>query len=454
MIRMDKKILFDKIFEKGKQYGLGDMEIYYGKGQSFRLRIFKGEIDNYSVSSSEGLSLRGEYNNQMGYSYTSMLDESSVDMLADNAKQNAEVLTNEDREVIFEGSPEYKLKDTYSDKLDKVSEKDKIEFAKELESKALSYDKRIETVPYCSYGDSSDETLIKNTKGLALSSRNNLAYCFINVVAAQGNDRKSGSSYRCSDDFYTFNAAEMAKEACDNALALLGGKSVKSGSYPVLMDREAVIDLFSACSDIFSAENVRKGLSLLKGKLGNTIASSKISFIDDPFIDKASGYRAFDDEGVACQCKRVVDKGVLTTYFHNLKTAMSEGVESTGNAYKSSYSSSISIAPTNFYIENGDTGVDQMINMMGTGIIITEIEGLHAGLNTVSGDFSLSARGFYIRNGQKEHPVEQITVSGNYLQLLKDVAVVGNDFKFGMPDGSGYKGAPSLLIQNLSIAGE
>ena len=451
---MDKKALMDKIFAKGKQYGLNDMEIYHGKDNSFRVKIFKGEIDNYSVSSSEGLSLRGDYNDQMGYSYTSMLDESSVDMLAKNAKENAQVLTNEDREVIFEGSKEYKLKETYSDKLDRVSEKEKIEFAKEMESKAYEYDKRIELVPYCSYGDGSDEVTIKNTKGLELSSRSNLAYCYVSVTAAQGNDRKSGTVYRCSDDFYTFNPGEIAKEACDNAIALLGGKSVKSGSYPVLMDREAVIDLFSACSDIFSAENVQKGLSLLKGKLGTTVASSKISFIDDPFIDKASAYRAFDDEGVACRYKRVVDKGVLTTYFHNLKTALTEGVETTGNAYKSSYSSSISIAPTNFYIENGDTAVDQMLHMMNTGIMITEIEGLHAGLNTVSGDFSLSARGFYIRNGQKEHPVEQITVSGNYLKLLKDVAVVGNDFKYGMPGGGGYKGAPSLLIQNLSIAGE
>jgi PmbA protein len=454
VLRMAKKDLMEKIFDKGREYGLKDMEIYLGKGSSFRVRIHKGEIDNYSVSSSEGLSLRGEYNGQMGYAHTSKLDESSVEMLARNAKENAEVLTNEDKEVIFEGSPEYKLKDTYSEKLDRVTEKEKIEFAKEMEAKAYAFDKRIESVPYCYYGDSSGETLIKNTKGLELFSKNNMAYCIVNVVASDGNDKKSGTAYRCSGDFYTFNAEEIAREACENAISLLGGKSVKSGSYPVLMDREAVIDLFSACSDIFNAELVQKGLSLLKGKLGEAIASEKISFIDDPFIDMAAGYRAFDDEGVACRYKKIVDKGVLTTYFHNLKTALTDGTETTGNAYRASYSSSISIAPTNFYIENGDTDVAEMLNRMGTGIMITEIEGLHAGLNTVSGDFSLSARGFYIKNGKKERPVEQITVSGNYLTLLKDVAAVGNDFKFGMPDGGGYKGAPSLLIEKLSVAGE
>jgi predicted Zn-dependent protease len=316
VLRMAKKDLMEKIFDKGREYGLKDMEIYLGKGSSFRVRIHKGEIDNYSVSSSEGLSLRGEYNGQMGYAHTSKLDESSVEMLARNAKENAEVLTNEDKEVIFEGSPEYKLKDTYSEKLDRVTEKEKIEFAKEMEAKAYAFDKRIESVPYCYYGDSSGETLIKNTKGLELFSKNNMAYCIVNVVASDGNDKKSGTAYRAS------------------------------------------------------------------------------------------------------------------------------------------YSSSISIAPTNFYIENGDTDVAEMLNRMGTGIMITEIEGLHAGLNTVSGDFSLSARGFYIKNGKKERPVEQITVSGNYLTLLKDVAAVGNDFKFGMPDGGGYKGAPSLLIEKLSVAGE
>jgi len=98
------KSLIDKIFSEGKKQGMEDMEVYYGGGSSLSLKVFQKELDGYSLSESEGLSLRGVYNNKMGYSYTEKVDESSIEMLVKGAIENAQIIDSEDEELIFEGS--------------------------------------------------------------------------------------------------------------------------------------------------------------------------------------------------------------------------------------------------------------------------------------------------------------------------------------------------------------
>jgi PmbA protein len=175
--------------------------------------------------------------------------------------------------------------------------------------------------------------------------------------------------------------------------------------------------------------------------------------VDDPFMEGGLASMSFDGEGVACSYKKVIDKGVLKTYFHNLKTANKDGVVTTGNASKGSYKASIGIAPSNFYVEKGERSLKEIIAGMDSGIMITELQGLHSGLNSISGDFSLAALGYEIKEGKISRPVEQITVAGNYFEMLKNVEEVGSDLKFGLP-GESYIGSPSLKIKKLAIAGE
>lgn len=450
---MEMKSLIDKIFQKGREKGLNDMEVYYSAGSSLTLKVFQKELDTYNLSESEGLSLRGVYKGKMGYSYTEKVDDTSIDQLVRDVLENAVIIDSDDEEFIFEGSKEYKKVDSFNPALSNVSEEKKIEFVKSLEEEAFKLDKRIESVEVCVYGDGYGEIIMSNTKGLFLQDKSNIAYTYIVVVAKEGEDIKTGMAYRTGNDFTKFNARDIAKEAVDEALALLGAKSVKSGDYDVIIRNSAAADLLEAFTGIFSAEAVQKNLSLLKGKLNDKIASDKFTLIDDPYMEGGLASKSFDGEGVACKYKKVVDKGVLKTYFHNLKTAKKDGVETTGNASKGSYKSSLGISPSNFYVEKGERGLNEMIADINKGILITELQGLHSGLNTVSGDFSLAALGFLIENGKISRPVEQITVAGNYFEMLKNIEETGSDLKFGLPGGSCI-GSPSLKIKKLSIAGE
>jgi len=447
------KFLIDKIFQKGRETGLNDMEVYYSEGSSLSLKVFQKDLDGYSLSESEGLSLRGTYKGKMGYSYTEKVDETSIDQLVKDAAENALIIDSEDEEYIFEGSKEYKKVDSFNQTLSNVGEEQKINFVKSLEEEAFRLDKRIASVEVCIYGDGYGETIMSNTKGLFLRDKSNIAYTYIAVVAKDGEDIKTGMAYRTGNDFNAFNAQDIAREAVDEALALLGAKSVKSGDYNVIIRNSAAADLMEAFTGIFSAEAVQKNLSLLKGKLNEKIASDKFTLIDDPYMEGGLASKSFDGEGVACKYKKVVDKGVLKTYLYNLKTAKKDGVDTTGNASKGSYKSSIGISPSNFFVEKGERTLDEMVADIDKGILITELQGLHSGLNSVSGDFSLAALGFLIQDGKISRPVEQITMAGNYFDMLKNIEETGSDLKFGMP-GEAYIGSPSLRIKKLSIAGE
>jgi len=126
------------------------------------------------------------------------------------------------------------------------------------------------------------------------------------------------------------------------------------------------------------------------------------------------------------------------------------GCESTGNGIRASAASPVSVGTTNFYVKPGDTDFDALLEKLGDGLVITDLEGLHAGLNPISGDFSLKAEGYRVEGGKRTGPVGQITVGGNFLTLLKSVETVGSDLRFTF----GGTGSPSLLIPEIMVAGE
>lgn len=442
--------LADILFEKGREAGFGDMEVYYQKNKSFNVKVFEREIQNYSLSVQEGLSFRGLFNKKMGYAYTEKVDESSVEMLIHAAKMNAEVIENDDEEFIFEGSKEYTEVINYNDQLESVSTEDKIDLVFSLEKKASEIDKRVETIDPCMYSESSSESIVINTKGLELRDKSNLAFLYAGVKVREGEDIKTALGYKITNNFNEFDTTEVAKEAVDDAVKMIGAKPINSGDYKIVLENVVSADLLESFTSIFSAEAVQKDLSRLKGKLGERVSSELITIVDDPFRENGIASTGFDSEGVATKYKKLIDKGVLKTFLHSLKTAKKDGVEPTGNGFKG-YKSSVSIGPTNFYIIPGDTSFDKLIKDIEKGLLVTEVQGLHSGLNSISGDFSLSAEGFLIEDGELSHPVNQITIAGNYFDMLRDVEEIGNDLKFTLP---GAIGSPSIKIKKLSVAGE
>ena len=449
MNRMKYKGLVDKIFEKGKDK-FEDMETYIENTKEIEIAVFKGEIDRYNISETEGLSLRGINDGKLGYCYTEKVDESSIDMLVEEAYENGKFIDTLEKEIIFSGSAGYKELDGFNPNLKETPLEEKIEFVKSLEKEAFALDSRIVAVSYCIYNEIESSKYLFNTKGLNLENNMNLGIAYIMVVAKDGEETKTGVSYRIAKDFSDFDYKKMAKEAVEEALSYLGAKSIKSKEYPVALKNTVFADILSAFKSIFYAEYVQKGLSLLKDKVEKQIAVSDFTLVDDPFNNDGFMVSTFDDEGTATKCKKIIENGVLKTYLYNWKSALKDGVESTGNGYRDSYKSPISTSTSNLYLEKGDKSLEEILKTMNSGLLITDVQGLHSGLDPVSGDYSLSAHGYEIEKGKIKRPVNQITIAGNIFETLMDIEEIGNDFRFSM-DGVG---SPSVKIKKLAVSGE
>lgn len=449
---MDRKNLIKKLIEKSKQKNIQDIEVYIKKSSSMELNIYEGSLERYFISDEENLSLRGIFKGKMGYSYTEKFTNESVDNLLNNLIQYAENNENEYRETIS-SYIEKKDKQNNINNLNKYSENDKIEYLLDLEKKAYEKNKNIKSISNCSYQEKSENVYIKNTLGLELEDFYTTGTINLTAVAECDNAMQTGYSHCLFTDLSEEYKSKLIEESIGDAVSMLGAKSVAPGNYKVVLRNNVVADMFSYFSSIFSANQVQRNLSLMKGKIDKQVAVERLNIIEDPTMENGAYNRTFDDEGTITNKKYIIKDGVLNTFLHSKKTAEKEGVESTGNGYRKSHKSSIEVSPTNMYIEKGDKSLESILNIMKNGIIITDVHGLHAGINPTSGNFSLSANGFLIENGEKTKPLTQITVAGNLYDMLMEIEEIGNDVKFSHPR-SDYFGSPSILIKSLSISGK
>ncbi len=439
-----------RVLEAAALKGIEPAEVYMAGRDSFRAMCQKGVISNYSVSATHGLCLRGIYQGRMGYASTEAFDEESIPWLVERVMESARLNEDTEQAEIYPGDGEYPVMDNYAPELDRVSAADRLALIREAEQALLKKDPRIAAAGRDMISVTSVETRIENSRGLKLSHRDNAAVAFLSALAKEGDRAATGYGFLVSRDFKDLKADELADRAAGRALFMLGAQPVKSGTYRCIFLNEAMADMLGVFSAVFSAENAQKNLSLLSGREGEKIASDAVTLMDDPLLNGGFASRPFDDEGVRCVTKKIIDHGVLTTLLYNLSSARKAGRGSTGNGLKASYSAPVRVAPTNFFFAPGESTLEELMRDMGDGIVVTEVSGLHAGANAVSGDFSLIAEGYTVVDGKKGQPVEQVTVAGNFYTLLRNIRAVGCDLIF---PGSGI-GSPSVDIGSIAFAGK
>ena len=447
---MELNLFVKELFSKAQEEGFSEYEVYYVDRESLSISVYKEEVEKYNLNNSAGLSFRGKFGDRIGYSYTEILDEDAIEMLVKKAKENVLAIENNDIQFIYEGDKEYKEISTYHEELEDIPADKLINIAISMEKEAKKYCNKVESFSGCSVSYSSGKYGIINSKGLNLSNKSNLLTAYVVPIVKDLDKMYDGCGYVVAKSLNDVKPDKIAKMGVDEALSKIGGTSIASGNYKVIINNEAMVSLLSTFAGIFSGDEVQKGLSLLKDKEGEIIAADIVNLVDDPHLEDGLASVSFDDEGVATLKTYLIKNGKLNSLLHNLKTANKAGVKSTGNGFKSSYASPISVSPTNFYIEPGINSLEEMTKKINKGLIITDFAGLHSGANSITGDFSLAAKGFYIEDGIKTHPVEQITVAGNFFTLLNNIEEIGSDLKFPMSS----VGSPSIVIKELSIAGE
>jgi len=446
---LDIKDFIGKLLDKATEKGFTDAEIYMSGNSSLGISTLDGEISKFESSSGRGVSFRGTYKNKMGYSYSELTDEAAIDIIITEAIQNSEILEEEEQDKLFAGSENYPEINGFNEKLKNITVDEKINSTLLMEKSAKQFNDLIKGVDYNEFEYFESSVVIANTYGMNIEHKSNGAVAYAYSRTVKNSETKTGMEYWVGLDWDEFDPEKIGETASENAISKFGAQSAKSGQYKIIMQNTAFADFLEAFYPVFLADKAQKGLSLLTGKLNEKIASDSFTLRDDPIYPDSIRAVPFDAEGVATFNKAIIENGVFKTFLHNLKTAAKDGIKSTGNASKAGYKSPVKVAPKNLYVSSGEISKEDLLKKADNGIYITELAGLHSGTNEVSGDFSLMAEGFMIENGKITKPVEQITIAGNFFDVLKDIEETANNLRFV----SGGVGSPDVYIKSLSVSG-
>jgi len=440
-------------------------EIYFNQSSHFDIESMGGKIETLQTDHYLGMVFRILNHQRIGFSYTTLSNPSpsaprdfpgELDRMIEDAIRSAEATSPDpcfDFAPKFKGSfPELPI---FDEALEGISEKAKIEKAKDLEASAKAVDpERIKKVRKASYQEVLSRITLVNSNGLQHSYNTSLASASVTAVAEESGESEVAWDFDASHFFKDLDVEKIGRSAGRRALERLGGKRIPTGVYPVLIRNQVASEFLSLLAHSFFADQVQKGKSPLKGKQGERFFSPLLTIVDDGLYSKGVSTTPFDGEGMPSQRTVLVARGELTHYLYDRYWANRENlfspslrVESTGNGRRHGIKSPPGVGVSNFFIDPGNTFIPRLLEGFLQGIVVEEVMGLHT-VDPISGDFSLGCSGDWIDGGQKVHPVKSIAIAGNLFELFRRVIGVGEDLRF-----FGAVGAPSLLIEELLISG-
>lgn len=318
-----------------------------------------------------------------------------------------------------------------------LSSENAIAIAKECEEAALSADSRISNSEGASVNTAHFQFVYANSHSFCQHQRGTRHSLSCSVVASDANGMERDYWYDIACDHQDLDTpAHIGNIAAERATRRLAPQSVATGSYPILFDATIANSLIGHIVGGLTGGALYRQSSFLQDSLGTQILPSFISLREEPHIPRALGSTYFDSEGVATQPRFVIENGIVRGYFLDSYSARKLKQTSTGNAG----------GAHNLYLTATAESQAQMLNQMGTGLLITELMG--QGVNMLTGDYSRGAAGFWVENGIISHPVSGITIAGSLKEMLQNIIATGSDFRRNASSKIG-----SILISNMTVAG-
>lgn len=434
--------------ECAQKKGIQEFEIYQSVNSQKEVTWYEGQMDTFVSSSIVGTSIRGIVNGNMANIALEKVEDEKMESVLDSLIEQAHTISKEEKDKIRKPEP---FDAVITNKTwihpDMNLVKDTLEA---IEKKCLAYDSRISQVADLIWQEAKGRREITNSYGMDLQDADEVQMLMVSVVASENGQSKVDEQVEIVYDLSKFDVDEFVKKSCDKVLLRLNSKSVPSQKTKVILEKSAMTSLLSAFMQMFSGDLLYKGISPLKDKQNKKIFSNLITLIDNPRNLDALSIANFDDEGCPTREKVLVDQGVFITALHDTQSASRMHTESTGNGFKSGYASSVSVYPMNSYIVPGSKSLDELCAEMKDGLVITDLAGLHAGINFVTTNFSLQCEGYWIKDGKREKSVSLITIADNFLDLMNKVIEVGNDLDWSYHQVV----SPSILFCECAISGE
>ncbi|MBR6728449.1 MAG: TldD/PmbA family protein [Clostridia bacterium] len=436
------------LFAEAKKAGLVDYDVYFRMSSDASAEALNRELSACTSGTAGGVCFRCAVDGRIGSASSQCLERDEIAALVPRAIANAGIIDADEEPIFFEGSGEgaYRAVSVAVPELPAAAELRHAVL--DLQEKLYGASELMTDGTTSAAAAAVTEVSLANSKGLSLSHRAGLRYTYAEAIINDGKEPSFGSAFAA-----TLEPSDIAEKATKEALARLGAGSVKTGTYDVIFEARQVRALLGTFDAVFSGKNALLGLSLLAGKEGECVAADCLTLVDDPFYAENTFQMPFDAEGVATKEKNLIENGVLKTLLYDLTYAKKAGKAPTGNAKRGSVADPVSIAPYCLRIAPGAYTPEALREKMANGLYITELKGLHAGADDVTGDFSIESAGFLVEDGKLTRPVHTFTVAGNFFQLLKSIGGVADNVEMGVPSAT-VMAAPDVWVKGLSVAGE
>ena len=419
------------------------IEANVSRSRETDIRVYNGEVEHFVSAQSQGISVRVIKEGRTGTSHAGTLDATAWNEVLAEARENATLggvdeyagLAEPDGVAIVE-------QQLWDDDLDAFDTAKKIEIAKELERLAVAADPRVR-IDDSNYADGATEEAFATTMGIRSSGRSNSCYASVSVMAEENGETQTGWAYSLGDNPAKFDLPKAGVQAAERATSLLGAVKPPSKRTTVVLDPMVTAQFLGIIGSTLNGESVVKGRSLFATRLGEMVASPLITLVDDPTDSRAYSASEIDSEGLAARRNVLIKDGVLQMFVHSSYSARRAGTKSTGNAVGGG------VGCIALQLTPGTKTQEELIADIEDGVLIQSVQGLHSGVNPISGDFSTGASGLMIRNGKTAEPIREFTIASTLQRMLLDVRAVGSDVDWLPMRAAGL----SLVIADVTMSG-
>ncbi len=432
------------------QAGAGEhIEAYVSRGQETDVRVYEGEIEHFVSAQSEGIGIRVIKDGRTGFAYAGTLDADAIASVLAEARDNVAFGTPDEWAGLAEPDGVAVIaQQLWSDELAEYPTDAKIELAKELERLTRAADTRVR-VDDSNYSDASGEAAVASTSGIRVSGRENGCFCSVGTLADDGDETQTGFGFAVGRSPHEFDLAKAAREAADRATRLLGAVKPPSKKITVVFDPYVTAQFIGILSSALNGENVSKGRSLFANRVGESVASPLFTLVDDPTNPKAYTATDIDGEGLAARRNSLIEAGILQGFVHSSYSARRAGTKSTGNAVRGGFKGTPGVGCLAMQLQPGTRSQAELIADVDDGVLIQSVQGMHSGVNAISGDFSTGASGLLISNGQLGGPVREFTIASTLQRMLQDIVEIGGDIDWLPMRATGV----SLVIGDVTMSG-
>ena len=429
------------------------VEAYVTRGGETEVRVYEGAVEHFVSAQSEGIGIRVISEGRTGFAYAGTLDESAIAEVLAEARDNVQfgepdefaALAEPDGVAITEQS-------LWNEALAAYATDAKIDLAKELEKLASGADPRVR-VEDSNYADAHGESAVASTSGIRMSGRENGCYVSVSTMADDGEgddaETQTGFGFSVGRSPDEFDLDKAAREAAERATRLLGATKPESKRLTVVLDPFVTAQFVGVISSTLNGEAVVKGRSLFRDRLGDEVAASIVTLVDDPTNTKAYSATDVDGEGLAARRNVLIQDGVLQKFVHNSYSARRADTVSTGNATRGGFAGTPGVGCLALSLEPGTRDQNELIADIDDGLLVQSMQGLHSGVNPISGDFSTGAAGLLITDGQIGAPVREFTIASTLQRMLLDIVEIGGDIDWLPMRSSGM----SLVIRDVMLSG-